>query len=134
METEHKLLFEVAPSPYNLPGGVEHALYRVGTCHGQWGFTQDSFFILSVMNEQPGNGHFNDVLQWFENSCKRENKNLLILDCMNKDFYIHLLNKRGFTKLDKEERNLIKIFNKNLYRRLLRKGNEILEKQTLKTI
>ena len=73
-KTKHNLLFEVAESTYpQYP--IPHKMFRVGTCEGQWGNTEDSFYILSVLNKEQGNGHFDDVLEWFENSCKRYNKN-----------------------------------------------------------
>jgi len=72
-------------------------LFKIGTCNGQWIATADSYDILSVINEQPGNGHFEDVLQWFENSCKRDGKAFRILEVWNKRLAIHLVEKRGFT-------------------------------------
>ncbi len=130
MKTTHNLEFEVAPSRY-MVGNVAHQLFRVGTCDGQFGYTGDSYFILSVTNSSQGNGHLTDVFEWFEASCKRDNKNLLVLECMNKDFYRHLLEKRGFVALDKEQDNCIKIFNKKAYKQLIRKGNPLIRKGTL---
>ena len=130
--TKHNLDFEVARSPYKAHGFEDgHMMFRVGTCEGQWGSTDDSFYIMSVANDCQGNGHLDDVFEWFEYSCKQHNKNLLVLECMNKAFYEHLLSKRGFAPLDKEKMNCIKIFNKKLYKKLLRKGNEIINKNTL---
>lgn len=118
--TTHNLDFEVAESKLGL-------LYKIGTCHGQWGSTDDSYYILSVLNEDPGNGHLKDVFEWFENSCKRDGRNLLVLECFNEDFYNHLINKKGFVPLDTDKTNVIKVFNKHLYKRFLKNGNEILE-------
>lgn len=124
-KTTHNLSFEVAESKYG-------TLYRIGTCEGQWGSTSDSYYILSVINNEPGNGHLDDVFDWFENSCKRDGKNLLILECLNEEFYKHLLSKRGFIALDANKENCIKVFNKKSYRRLLRKGNEMLSAPSMK--
>jgi len=74
--------------------------FKIGTCVGQWGSTWDSYYILTVINDQPGNGHFDDVLQWFEYSAKRDNKNLIVLELWNERLYFHLLIKRGFIPLD----------------------------------
>lgn len=126
IQTTHNLEFEVAPSKYGM-------LYRVGSCHGQWMGYEDCYCILSVINDYPGNGHLNDVFEWFEHSCKRDGKNLLILECFNEGFYEHLIKKRGFVPLDKERCNVVKIFNKNRYKKMLRKGNEVLHAKTLKT-
>lgn len=129
--TTHKLDFEAAYSPYDIFGDNGHKMYRVGTCDGQWGSTKDCYFILSILNKQPGNGHVQDVFEWFEFSCKRDNKNLLVLECMNERFYNHLLSKRGFIKLDEKGDNVIKVFNKKLYKKLLKNGNEIIAPKTL---
>ncbi len=104
--------------------------FKIGTCTGLWGQTRDSYFILSVDNKKPGNGHFNIVLQWFEYYCKRDNKNLLILQCVNKPFYKHLIKKCGFEKLDRQRCNCIKIFNIRAFRSMRAKGNRILHPKT----
>jgi hypothetical protein len=131
--TKHNLDFEVAESPYNFFNDG-HQMFRVGTCEGQWGFTKDCFYILSVANKVQGNGHLDDVFEWFEHSCKSHNRNLIILSVMNSSFYDHLINKRGFTPLDEKRDNLIKIFNKKHYKNLLLKGNEIIDKKTITCI
>jgi hypothetical protein len=135
--TTHNLDFESAESPYNIFGdifGSGHMIFRIGTCHGQWGSTKDSYYILSVINNIPGNGHLTDVFEWFEFSCKRDNKNLLVLKCMNKRFYTHLSSKRGFSPLDAKGENLIKIFNKKAYKQLKKNGNEIIKAGTLECV
>lgn len=130
IQTKHKLDFGVAPSPYDLFSDG-HMMFQVGTCEGQWGCTKDSYFILSVTNKQQGNGHLDDVFEWFEYSAKRDGKNLMVLECMNERFYKHLLAKRGFVPLDVKGENCIKIFNRKQYKRLLKNGNEIINKGTL---
>ncbi len=133
--TTHTLDFEMADSPYNVIGYNDgHKMFRVGTCEGQWGVLNDSYYILAIINSVKGNGHFNDVLQWFEYSCKMDDKNLLILECMNKNFYSHLISKRGFIALDKNNENCIKVFNRAKYKWLKKEGNEILMKGSLKCI
>lgn len=133
LKTTHNLTFEMAESPYDIFGD-NHKMFRVGTCEGQWGSTSDSYYILSVVNNKEGNGHLDDVFEWFEHSAKRDNRNLLVLECMNNDFYNHLISKRGFVKLDNEQKNCVKVFNKKLYRKLLRDGNEIIKKGSLTCI
>jgi hypothetical protein len=126
LKTKHNLNFESAFHPFY--GDV----FRVGTCHGIWGSAEDCYYILSVMNDKAGNGHLDDVFEWFEASCKRDKKNLIVLACFNKRFYNHLIHKRNFIELDKDKENCIKIFNDNLYQILLNNGNEILHPKTLK--
>jgi len=74
----------------------EYLLFRIGTCNGAWRSTTSFYDILSIVNDRPGNGHFEDVLQWFSHSCRRDGKDLRILEVMNKDFLHHFLEKRGF--------------------------------------
>jgi len=103
--TTHKLPFEVAPWPHD----ADFLQFRVGTCHGVWRSTGVFSDILSICNERPGKGHFEDVLQWFSHSCRRDGKNLRILEVGNKAFFQHLINKRGFAPAGN---NCIKNFTK----------------------
>lgn len=90
--TAHKLAFE--SSLWHRSD--DFMLFRIGTCHGTWRSTPVSYDILNIINEEPGNGHFEDVLQWFEYSCRRDGKALRILEILQKRFQDHLVNKRGF--------------------------------------
>lgn len=105
--TTHKLDFLSAhwDNPFNTDGWK---VFKIGTCHGQWMDAGATYDILSVINDTPGNGHFEDVLEWFEHSCKRDKRSLRILEVWNKDFGKHLIEKRGFTK--EKGSNLIKRF------------------------
>ena len=130
--TTHKLDFEACDSPYAIFGG-DHKMFRIGTCEGQWTSTEDCYVIISVNNDF-GNGHLEDVFEWFEFSCKRDKKNLLVVECMNERFYMHLLSKRGFIPLDAKGENVIKVFNQKAYKRLRKKGNEIIMAGSLKCV
>lgn len=131
--TTHKLDFEVAESPYDVFKDG-HKMFRIGTCEGQWGCTKDSFYILSVKNSVPNNGHLDDVFEWFEYSCKRDGRNLLVLECMNSKFYQHMIYRRGFVALDEQRRNCIKIFNTTFYNELLKRGNGIIQAGSLQCV
>ncbi len=87
--------FEVAPwrHPLNTDGWQ---LFRVGTCNGQWRATATAYQILSIINDQPGNGNFHHTLKYFEESCRRDNRDLEILEVDNLRLQGHLL-KIGFT-------------------------------------
>lgn len=82
--------------------------FKVGTCHGLWRTSNKSYEILAIVNEKPNNGHLDDVFEWFENSAKRDNYNILVLELWNERFMDHLINKKGFTKIDNS--NIIKKF------------------------
>ncbi len=101
--SSHGLDFEITVwimSPY--------LRFRIGTCNGLWRSTETAYEILAIDNSEKGNGHLDDVFEWFENSCKRDNKDLKVLEVWNKDFKKHLIEKRHFVDIGKN--NLIKYF------------------------
>lgn len=91
-ESSHQLAFEVAPWERD----ASWTRFRVGTCSGLWNYTGEAYQILTIDNAVKGNGHFEDVLEWFENSCRRDHKKLRILELWNSAFKHHLIRKRGF--------------------------------------
>jgi hypothetical protein len=104
IKTTHNLLFEAC----DWPRDKNIKLFRVGTCHGQWYSEELCYVILTVINNSPGNGHLQDVFEWFENSCKRDKKLLKVAEVMNQRFRKHLIEKRGFHPITMTE-DLIKI-------------------------
>lgn len=96
-QSKHNLEFEVSPWEYNIPNNDMHCeKFRIGTCDGLYGQHNDFYVIIAIVNSVPGNGHFDDVLEWFERSCKRDKKALVIAEIWNEKFKAHLINKRGF--------------------------------------
>lgn len=110
MTTTHNLPFEAAPwEPSmakffpDLVRSVMHinssiVAFRVGTCDGIYTAENGFYQIIAIKNDNPGNGHFEDVLQWFEASCIRDKKGLMFMEIMNEDFGKHLERKRGFKR------------------------------------
>ncbi len=97
-KTQNNLPFEIAE--YNTPFGNDGWIaFRVGTCEGLWRSTIKSYEILAIKNNAQGNGHLNDMFQWFEHSCKRDKKTLKVLEVWNEKFKNHLINKRSFKDL-----------------------------------
>jgi len=92
----HNLNFETAKW---MNGVNKWQRFRVGTCEGLWSSTDESYCILAVTNSTLGNGHFTDVLQWFENSCKRDKRSFKIIELWNDRLKSHLINKRGFNDI-----------------------------------
>jgi len=88
----HHLDFEIGQWPFS----SEFLRFRVGTVCGLWRATAKSYDILAVDNVEKGNGHFDDLLEWFEYSCRRDGKYLRILEIWNKELQKHLITKRGF--------------------------------------
>lgn len=105
--TKHKLDFFAAPykkgslasifiSEFEGPPVIA---FKVGTCEGIYQVSETSYDIIAITNEEPGNGHFDDVLEWFEFSCKRDKKDLRFMEILNPKFGIHLCEKRGFVRV-----------------------------------
>lgn len=90
-QTTHQKAFEIAPWSC-----ADFDRFRVGSCEGLWTCRDGCYQILAIENTQSGNGHLNDVFEWFEHSSKRENLDLMVLEVWNKRFKKHLLKKRGF--------------------------------------
>ena len=111
--TKHKLPFESAPwelgdlmlkvGQDKVKPGEEFKLFRIGTCEGTWNSTDDSYQILAIINNKPGNGHFEDVLQWFEYSANRDKRKFRILEVWNEKLKKHLIKKRGFKAVGKDD-------------------------------
>lgn len=96
----HKLPFEAAPWEFNdlLPVSPDSPIlrFRIGTCEGIFFSDKESYTIIAIDNKYPGNGHLQDVFDWFENSCKRDKKSLRFVDIINHRFLKHLKEKQSF--------------------------------------
>jgi hypothetical protein len=97
-KSKHNLKFEAGTWPWNmLFEGPPSYRFRVGTCNGLFSSTREAYIIIAIDNNKKGNGHFEDVLEWFYESCKRDKMDLIFAEIMNERFYRHLIHKRGFT-------------------------------------
>lgn len=105
IRTKHNLDFEACHWPRN----EAIQLYRIGTVEGQWMHTEFAYCIISFLNKSPGNGHLDDVFEWFEHSCKRDGKALMIMAFANDRFKKHCIEKRGFTAIPNTD-DVIKIY------------------------
>lgn len=70
--------------------------FTLGTCNGLYEDNSEFLNLFGIFNSEPGNGHFDDVLEWFEYMCKRDNKDFLITWLDNQNLRDHLLKKRSF--------------------------------------
>lgn len=105
IKTTHNLDFEAMPWERD-PSMIK---FKVGTCHGVYSSGEFIFRIIAVINDKPGNGHLDDVFQWFENSCRRDNKALMMMEFFNDRFKKHCIEKRGFVEVPGKN-DLIKTF------------------------
>lgn len=108
--TKHNLDFFSRPATVQLQleEGIIWNDFIVGTCGGRWAATDEAYLLLAIVNSVPGNGHLDDVFQWFEHSARRDKKALKILEFFNPRFKQHCIKKRGFRPTGKND--LIKYF------------------------
>lgn len=74
-------------------------VYKVGTCSGQYQFIDGKLVLISVINDQPGNGHLDDVFEWFEFAARSQHVPLVIAEFFNDRFKKHCIDKRGFKQI-----------------------------------
>jgi hypothetical protein len=111
VQTIHKLSFELAGWPHGTPvHAATYLAFRVGTCRGLYTATREEYQIIAIENDRSGNGHLDDVFEWFENSCKRDHKHLRVCAIWNLKFKKHLLKKRGFVQAADDKEDVIKKF------------------------
>lgn len=93
-KSTHSLPFLMANWDVGL--GENMFKFKIGTCEGLYQATKESYIIIAILNNKSGNGHLEDVFEWFENSCIRDGKTLKVVELLNKRFEKHLIEKRGF--------------------------------------
>lgn len=97
------IIFLVRPKDDDDSPLIKWQIFRVGTCEGQWRVTAQAFEVLSIVNNKKGNGHLDDVLEWFEWSARISKMPLRILRFTNERFKKHLIEKRGYHLFGKED-------------------------------
>ena len=70
-------------------------IYYIGTCKGQYFIKDKKVILLSILNDEPHNGHFIDVLQYFCNMAINKKYDFVIGSIMNERLYNHFI-KKGF--------------------------------------
>ena len=73
--------------------------FKIGTVTGVYSHCDEYLRIINIENSSPGNGHFNDVFDWFFNSCITHGRGLMFVAVVNERLGDHLCNQRGFEKL-----------------------------------
>ncbi len=76
--------------------------FKVGTVQGLYHSMKEFYEIIAIVNKEFGNGHFEDTLEWFETSCRRDKKKLRFGAIINERFAKHLVEKRGFTRIGED--------------------------------
>lgn len=109
-QSTNNLEFFSRPYPQKIEDGYDWQQYKIGTVDGLWCHKNDSYIILTFNNTDKNNGHFTDVMEWFQYSCKRDKINFKILEVMNPDFKNHLQSNWNFVPCGKND--LIKYYKK----------------------
>lgn len=75
--------------------------YKVGTVRGLYRFDNKKKYLIinSVINDIPGNGHFKDLMEWLEFSCKNCKYDLVFEEIFNPRLKM-ILTYYGFEILD----------------------------------
>lgn len=73
--------------------------FRVGTCNGVYKINGNIVEISDIENSKKGNGHFEDVLEWMVERCKKSGMiGFAFVNIINQRFEKHLIEKRGFER------------------------------------
>ena len=104
--------FESTDTPYR---NTDFLCFRVGTCNGLWRATETHYEILAVINHKRGNGHFEKTMWWFEQSCKRDGKSLLLREVWNPFLYYKSIKHYGYKRYKKKWFTLEKTFNEKVH-------------------
>lgn len=98
-KSSHKLKFFTAPHIVGgAPSGMEK--FEIGTVHGLWVQSRMSIDIFACINDEPGNGHMDDVFEWFFEIAKEGALAVRIVNVSAVKFRNDLIEKWGFTPTD----------------------------------
>lgn len=107
-KSTHNLTFETEAYPIQFDDDLTWIQFQMGSCKGLYCENTDAYDLLVVVNDNPGNGHFNDVLEYLEYCCKRNNKKLRLREVWNHSLKWYMITKRGFVV--EYEDDIIKTF------------------------
>lgn len=81
--------------------------FKIGDIHGLYRFDNKNKYLIinSVINDNPGNGHFSDLIEWFEYSSKIHKYDLVFEEIFSVKL-TNILYHYKFEKLD--NRRMIK--------------------------
>ncbi len=108
MISTHNLDFEVFEYDKKFPDGYYWQRFKVGTTEGFFTTNINDYTVYSIYNKESGNGHLEDLLEWFNYMGETNKKDLIFLDAFNRRFKKHLIEKRGFEEFGED--HLIKRF------------------------
>jgi len=86
-QARHEFLSGIDPlaaAVDDLMGGKSMGImqFQTGTCHGQYRIC-DAVELITIINEEPGNGDFQKAMGWFESIAVNEHKDLRVVEIFN---------------------------------------------------
>lgn len=98
-KSSHKLKFRTAPHVIaGAPTGMEK--FEIGTVHGLWVQSKMSIDIFACINDEPGNGHMDDVFEWFFEIARTGALAVRIVNVSSVTFRNQLIEKWKFAPTD----------------------------------
>lgn len=94
-KSTHALKFRSAA---HLIGGVDTGMnkFEIGTVHGLWNASTLSIDIFACINNEPGNGHLDDVFEWFFAIAKEKGLPVRVTNVSSPTFREQLIEKWKF--------------------------------------
>ena len=80
------------------PSGLEK--FKVGSVHGLWRQGETVIEIWAIINDEPGNGHMDDAIEWFVEIARLSGVILRVVEISSVTFRNQLIDKWGFSTTD----------------------------------
>jgi len=86
--------------PFNI--GEDWRLFRVGTVNGIYRDGNNTYEVLAIQNDEPGNKHVEAAFAYFFTSCKRDKRDFIVRQVWNIGLAAKL-SKMGFTCINEDD-------------------------------
>lgn len=88
----HGLKFKTMP--HIIAGAFTGAeRFEIGTVHGIWNVSTFSVDVFACINDEPGNGHMDDVFEWFFSIATERGLPVRVTNVSSEDFRQQLIDK-----------------------------------------
>lgn len=93
---------ELKTNSIQLPEGGVAFIFEYGTIVGEYQINSGFLDIIAIVNQEKNNGHFALLYKVLLECCVEDYRPLMFSKIENKDFFNHLVNKKGFNRFDEE--------------------------------
>ena len=98
-KSTHHLKFKTGPHIVEgAPSGLEK--FKIGSVHGLWREGETVIEIWAIINDEPGNGHMDDAIEWFVEIARLSSVILRVVEISSVTFRNQLIDKWGFATTD----------------------------------